>query len=320
MSLLVKRQQLLIKSEAVEGTPIGGDIFGGEYILAEGVSFKPDIEMLDRNFRRASLDPLSKISGKRKGELTFSTVVKGSGAAGDFYAPFGDILKAAGMTEAHVASPHSVTYTPRSAVVTDWSSPAQTLTAFFELDGVSKILSGCVANVKFKLKSGQIPMMDVSLKGVYNTPTDQAFPAPAYSAVPDPIVQSSAFSFDGVTSFVVDSFEIDFGNEVVERPNVRSAAGLGGFLLAGRNPVGSMDPELTLVAAYNFLAKQQAAVPGILSFVVGSGTGQVNTFSMPKAQITGVDLGERNGIAIANCKLAFAADAGDDWFSLTQSS
>jgi hypothetical protein len=319
MSLLAKRQQLGIKTEGTEGSV---ETLGvGDYVLAENVSFKPDIEMVERNFARATLDSLSSVAGKRKGEVTFSLPVKGTGTPQTPYAPFGACLLAAGCSETVVGG-NSVVYVPISDMVANYSSPAKTCTVEFLLDGLRTHLTGCIANVKFRGKAGQFAYMDVSLKGVYEQPTDSALVSPTYLSTVEQIVQSSSFSFDGITTFVVDSFEIDFGNEVVERPNVRSASGLGGFLLTGRKPVGSIDPELTLVATYNFLSKQVAAVPGILSFVVGTGTGQKLSFSMPKVQITGVDLGERNGIAVATCKLQMnaSAAAGNDWFSFTQSS
>lgn len=319
MSLLNKRQQLGVKTEGTEGT--GETLAVTDYMLVENVSFKPDIEMLDRNYKRATLDTLSRIAGKKKGEVTFSVPVKGTGTPQTPYTPFGACLLAAGCSET-VTGGNSVVYVPISDAPATYSCPAKSCTAEFLTDGWRIRLTGCIANIKFKIKAGQIAMMEVSLKGKYEAPTDSALVAPSYLATTEQIVQSSSFSFDGITSFVVDSCEIDFGNEVVERPNVRSTDGFGGYLLTGRTPVGSIDPELTLVATYNFLAKQTAAVPGILSFVVGTGTGQKMSFSMPKVQITGVELGERNGIAIANCKLAMnqSAATGNDWFSLIQSS
>jgi hypothetical protein len=277
--------------------------------------------MLDRNFKRATLDSLSKVTGKKKGEVTFSLPVKGTGTPQTPYVPFGACLLAAGCSET-VTGGNSVVYVPISDAPANFSSPAKTCTVEFLQDGYRIRLSGCIANLKPKIKAGQIAMIEVSLKGKYEAPTDSPLVTPTYLATVEQIVQSSSFSFDGVTSFVVDSCEIDFGNEVAERPNVRATDGFGGYLLTGRNPSGSIDPELTLVAEYNFLAKQAAAVPGILSFVVGTGTGQKMSFSMPKVQIVGVELGERNGIAVANCKLAMnqSGATGNDWFSLIQSS
>jgi hypothetical protein len=315
MSLLWKRQNIGIKTETTEGSAIA--MQATDFLLVEGLSWKPNIEMLDRNYRRATLDPLSKIAGKASGEVTFSVPFKTSGTAGTADTPRGALLMACGLSQVASAGV-SVTYAPISAKPTGFSSPAKTVTACFQVDGLQYRLTGCVGNVKFKMKAGMIVMLDISLKGKYEVPSDVALTAPTYSAAAEQIFQSSSFSFDSVSTFVIDTLEIDFGNEVVEKPSSLATTGLGGFLLTGRAPVGSMDPELVLVATYNFLAKQVTATPAALSFVVGAGAGNINTITIPKAQITGVDFGERNGIAIANCKLAFSQTTGDDWISIVQ--
>lgn len=307
MSLLWKRQNIGVKTESSEGTAIA--MTATDFLLVENLSFKPDIEMLDRNFRRPTLDTLSRLSGKAKGEVTFSTPIKGSGSAGSPDVPRGAVLLASGFSET------GSTYAPISAKPTGFSSPAKTCTVCFQVDGLQVRLSGCIGNVKFKLKAGQIAMMEVSLKGKYEVPSDVALTAGTYSSIADLVFQSSTFLFDSV-AMVVDSIEIDCGNEVVERPNTLSTTGFGGYLLTGRTPVGSMDPELLLVATYNFLAKQVTATPTAMSFVLGAAAGNIATFTLAKAQITGVELGERNGIAVANCKLAFNQNTGDDWLSL----
>jgi hypothetical protein len=280
-----------------------------DFLLVENLSFKPDIEMLDRNFKRPTLDTLSKIAGKKRGEVTFSVPIKGSGTGGVPDVPRGAILLASGFSET------GSTYAPISAKPTGYSSPAKTCTVCFQNDGLQIRLTGCIGNPKFKLKAGNIAMMEVSLKGVYEAPSDVALTAATYSAIADLIFQSSSFSFDSVSTFVIDTLEIDCGNEVVERPNTLVAAGFGGYLLTGRNPVGSIDPELTLVATYNFLAKV-GGTPASLSAVLGASAGNIATFTLPKTQITGVEFGERNGIAVANCKLAFNQNTGDDWLGL----
>jgi hypothetical protein len=307
MSLLWKRQNIGVKTESVEGTAIA--MTATDFLLAEDLQFKPDIEMVERNFRRPTLDTLSALAGKRKGEVTFRTPVKGSGSAGTPDVPRGAIYLASGFSET------SSTYAPISAKPTGFSSPAKTCTVCFQLDGFQARLSGCIGNVKWVLKAGQIPMMEVTLKGVYEVPTDVALTAATPSTIADLIVQSSSFTYDSV-AMVIDTLEIDCGNEIVERPSTISTGGLAGFLLTGRKPVGTIDPELLLVASYNFLAKQVTGTPASLSIVCGSAAGNIATFTLAKTQITGVDFGERNGVAVANCKLSFNQNTGDDWLSL----
>jgi hypothetical protein len=315
MSLLWKRQNIGVKTESVEGTAIA--MVATDFMLVEGLTFKPDVEMLERNFKRATLDPLSRVAGKKKGEVTFKVPIKGSGAAGTAYVPFGAILLAGGFSET-ISAGVSVTYAPISAKPTGFSSPAKTCTVCFQVDGMQVRLSGCIANVKPVLKAGNFGMLEVSLKGKYEAPTDVALTAATYLSTVEPIFQSSAFSFDGISTFVIDTLDIDCGNEVVERPDSLKTDGFGGYLLTGRNPVGSIDPELVLVATYNFLTKQTTAVPGSLSAVLGSAAGNITTITCPKAQIISVDMTERNGIAVAKCGLAFNQSTGDDWIGIVQ--
>ena len=313
MPKLTRKTVLGAKTETTQGTPVA--ITATDFILVEEVSLTPSFDLIERNFYRTSLDRIKSISGKRWVELTFKTELKGSGAAGTAYTPLGALIQACGFTEA-ISAGVSVTYAPTSAPASgSFFGPGKSCSIEVYMDSDKHIISGCIGSVKLSAEVGKIAMLEFTFKGVYAEPTDAAPGTQTYNTLQPPVVINSTVSVMG-TALILNKFEVDVANEVTERLSVAATTGLMGFMITGRKPVGSIDPELDTVSAFNFWNKLSANTEASSSIVITGGAGNIITATLPKTQLTAIPYGDRNGIRTVEAGLQFNQNSGDDWLSL----
>jgi hypothetical protein len=115
---------------------------------------------------------------------------------------------------------------------------------------------------------------------------------------------------------IAAKLEIDFGNEIVEKPSVNAATSLLGFQITERKPNGSCDPEAVTVTTHDFFGKMMSGAVASSSIVVGSGAGNICTITLPKTQYGQIGRGDRSGIMTFEVPLIFSRNAGDDWISI----
>lgn len=313
---LAKKTVIGVKAETTQGTAVA--VTATDFILAEDVQWKPVGEMIDRNAERSSLDSLKSILGRYYVEVTFKTEVKASGSAGTAYAPLGAAIEACGFDES-ISAGVSVTYAPiSSAPSANFLGPATSVSLEVYEDGLKHVVEGCVGNMKLVLVAGKIAFYEFTFRGEYAIPTDASPGTQTYLAALPPIVQSATLSLMG-SAIVAENFEIDCGNEIAERPDFNSAAGINGFLITGRKPVGTLDPESQAnVAAFPYWSKWTAGTEASTSIVVGATAGNITTITMPKTQIRELSYGDRNGMLVMPIGLQFNQSTGDDWIGIVQ--
>lgn len=312
-NLLAKRTVVGLKTEATEGTAIA--LTSADYLKAEDVDVKVVAEKHERLGTQPSLDQQPHVTGKRHHELTLRTEIKGSGAAGTAYAPLGAALQACGMTETIVAST-SVTYAPTSvAASASYQGPGKSATIKAYKDGKEHVMAGARGNAKIMITAGGIAYIEHAFRGLYAAVTDVALPAPSYLTTLPPSVINASFTLHGYSA-VISKLEIDFANEIAMRDSVNAATGVAGFLITGRKPTGSCDPEEVLVASHDFWGKFISGVEASLSIQIGSVAGNICTITCPKVQYREVSYAERNGIGAFEVGLQFNQNTGDDWISI----
>jgi hypothetical protein len=310
MNMLTKRRVLIGKIEGTEGTAETLQASDGG-ILAISPKIEVDIAMNKREPVWASLSTFNDVPGGRKGKLTFQAEMKGPGASysSTVVPALGKYLRACGFAET-VAVGTSVTYAPASTGI-----PCLTM-ALYE-DGVIKKLAGCRGSVKFSGQTGGIVMADFSFDGVWQGITDGSLVVPTYEATVPPVLLSAAMAIQGIAGLPIAKFDIDMGCQVVLRDDMNSAAGYKSAAITGRDPRGSFDPEMALVATHDFYGKWAGGSTGALTIgAVGSTTYNKFTITAPKAGYTKVADGERNGIAVADTSFQLAATNGDDEISI----
>jgi len=313
MSLLRRLEAIGVNTEATQNTAAAPA--ATDFMLAWDIELKPVGEVLERDYNRKTLDRLKHVMGKLYYEVSFKTELTTGGAAGTANAPLGACFLACGDTETIVGST-SVTYAPTSTLVTNFFGPGKSATIEVYRDGLKHQIAGCIGNCKMTLEAGKVGVCEFTFMGIYAAPTDAAIPTTTYTAILPKIVSSATMTLMGVATHVSSTLEIDFGNEVVMRDDVNSASGVGGFIITGRKPSGSVDPEAVLVATDPFWVDFMTGVEASTSIVVGSGVGYITTITMPKTQWSEQGHGDRNGILTSPGNLVFNQSTGDDWHSI----
>jgi hypothetical protein len=266
-------------------------------------------DILERNIQRETISPTAPKIGKRWTEISFKVEIKGGGSVG-VAGKLGDLLEACGFAEvASVGS--SVIYAPASGTM-----KSMTVYVYDIQDtGSAKLhkITGARGNVKISLEAGGIAAMEFSYKGIYNIPTDVAAPSsPTFESTTPPIVQSSAFTLNSITSLIVQALSLDMANEVSESDDISSATGIKAFNITGRKPAGEFAPEAVTMAAYDFWSDWVAATQRALSVVIGSVAGNICTITAPKVTIDKISDEDKNGIRANNIPFRCSLNAGND--------
>lgn len=285
--MLTQRRVIAAKVEATEGT--AETLTASEAgILVFAPKMDPDIAQYKRDPARVTLTQLPSVPGKRSGKLVFSVELKGSGTAGTAPPILGVLLKGCGYSETVVVST-SVTYKPASASV-----PSLTLGCYE--DGVIKKLWGARGNVKITAKAGDVVMFDFEFTGADFSVTDGALLAPTYDAVvPKPFL-SAAFAVGGYSA-IIGKMDIDTGNQVTLRESANSGSGNLSAMIMNREPKGSIDPEMVLVATHDFFGKWRDGSTVTMSTVIGATAGNICTITGPALQYSKVSDTDKGGIA-----------------------
>ncbi|HNX82479.1 MAG TPA: phage tail tube protein [Candidatus Omnitrophota bacterium] len=270
-------------------------------------------ELLERNVLNADLSPTTPKLGQRWVEVSFDAEMKWSGTKGTA-GRLGDFIEACGFNEVASAG-SSVVYTPASGTM-----KSVTLYVYDLQDSGSSRLNkvtGARGNVTFGIEAGKIKKFGFRFMGLYNAPTDVAVPsAPQYDTTVPPIVESSALSLNGVTSLVVQKIDIDMGNNIVKQDDISSAAGVKGFLITGRKPTGSLNPEKVTQAIYGYAADWLAQTERALSVVIGSASGNKLTITAPKLSIDKITDGAREGVGVDDIPFHLNRSTGNDEINL----
>lgn len=278
-------------------------------LLAFEPTFTPGVGIYERGELNASLSPYEIIPGSRMATITFKVNLRGSGAAGT--APkLGKYLKACGFGETIVAST-SVTYAPISTAF-------PTLTMSIYKDGSRKQIRGARGTVTYSGKAGEPGVLSFSFQGVYDGVTDVTIlTGTGIETTNFPVLLSAALTIASYAA-IISTISLDMGIQIEMRPDPNKAEGYVSCAYNGRKPVGSFDPEETLVATHDWYGRFIAGTSGILTFHYGATAGNIITFSAPKTQYTNITESSRNGIAALDVPFALSrsAAAGDDEISV----
>lgn len=287
--ILSNRSVMAAKIEVTEGTAIALAGADANFQIMEP-KFDADISMFDRDILDVSLSRFKKIPGTRLGKASFKVENKGSGTAGTAPA-FGKLLRACGFSEAIVAVT-SVTYTPESSLAN-----IPTLTIALYRDGVREAIKGARGTVKYTAKNGEPGMWEFEFLGVYDAVTDAALltPSGVETTVPVPLL-TATFSIAAFSAFC-SQVSFDMANKLEPRADINTAAGYISTILTGRDPKGSFDPELELVATHDFYGRWLAGTTGVLTFRHTGAAGNICIVSAPTCQYVKISESDRNGLA-----------------------
>ncbi|CDX19639.1 conserved hypothetical protein [Mesorhizobium sp. ORS 3359] len=239
-------------------------------------------------------------------QLQGEVEIAGAGAAGEV-PPYGVLLRACGLAET-VTADTDVQYDPVS-------SGFESVTLYFNHDGVNHILLGSRGSVSVNLVPKQIPRYTFSFSGMLGTISDTALPSTDYSAfqVPLPISKANtAMTLHGWSS-VAESLSIDLANQV----EPRFLIGDENIQLVDRNPSGTAVIEARSLATLDVFARAQARTRGALVLTHGTVAGNIVQFDAPAVELGRPTEGQTQKIINYSVPLMLCTDSGDDEFKIT---
>lgn len=281
---------------------------GADAVLVENLSYSFNHRMQEQNPVGPTLNNAKEmIYGGGLMTVTFEVKIKGSGTAGT--APeVGPLLRMCGHSET-IVPVTSVAYSPVS------SSTESGKIEIYE-DGTKYTLTGCAGTSEFNCPVGEAGVISFSITGHY-AKSDAAVASPTYdSTVPAPFI-NAAFSVDSYSA-VIAALQISGGQSVITPPAPQNADGYGTIEIASRNVTGSIDPEATLVATYDWLGKlESGATFTIDTGVVGGTAGNRWRVQTAKTQYSEHGSGDRDGKVTYQQGLKLLESSGDDEYTLT---
>lgn len=281
MPLLKKIRTLAAKVETTIGT--AESLTGAEGVFnAYNVMAQATIPV-DAREAQGSFGHIAGVPGARMGTLSFRTDMGYDDTTVSNWAVV--LLPACGWVNA------TGTFTPRSEAP---GSNVKTLTIASYQNGQRKMLSGAVGTFNMVFPSGRLAYIDWTFTGVWVAPTDTAMIAPTYPTTETPLRAGSMTTTFNSVAFCFEQLSIDAGNTVVMRECSTNATGYVSGIITDRNPTIKGNPESVLVATQDRFGLWLSGTEASLSIAIGGAI----TISVPKAQVTNIQEGDRNKMVI----------------------
>jgi hypothetical protein len=307
MALLLRKRLILIETESVYGTDPTPD--GADAVLVRDLNITPlQSDVVSRDLIRPYLGASEQLLANTRVECTFSVELAGSGSAGT--APqYGKALLACGLDETVVAAT-SVTYEPVS-------SSFDSVTIHYNIDGVRHKVTGCRGTFVINANVGEIPTIDFTFTGIYNTPDDSALPSVTYANQATPLVfkEGNTDTFELLSySGCLQSVTFDIGNTLVYRELIGCTKEV---LLTDRSANGTVVMEAVTMASKNYFTAALTGALGNLTFQHGTTAGNIVDFASSRIDIGDVSYSDQDGIAMLNIPYtAIPSTDGNDEFSI----
>lgn len=306
MSLLSRKRTILAKIESSYGTdstPTGA----ANAILVRNLSITPlNAELASRDLVRPYLGASEQLIASSYVGVEFEVEMAGSGTAGT--APgYGPLLRACGMNEADGVA--DVTYTPES-------SSFESVTIYYNVDGVLHKVTGARGNFELSIQSGQIPTFKFTFTGLYNAPTDTAAPAVTYTAFQTPLAANndnttgfSLFSYSGALS----ALSLNMNNSVT----YRTLIGAEDVLITDRSVSGQVVFEAPTIASKDFFTLALGSTLGALDITHGTTAGNKVQVTSSRVDISNPTYQDLNGIHMLQVPVTLVpSTAGNDELSI----
>lgn len=308
MALLTRKRVILAKIETTYGvdpTPTGA----ANAILIRNLNVTPQsTQLVGRELIRPFLGNFEQLQASTHVELDFEVEAAGSGTAGA--APgYGCLLRACGMSETITVST-KVEYKPVSASF-------ESVTIYFNVDGVLHKITGARGDVELTINSAQIPVFKFKFVGIYNAPSDVALPSVTYTSFQQPLVANTtntpSFSFFGVTP-VLQDFSFQLGNQV----DYRTLIGSQYVQLTDRKAAGQVTFEANAIATKDWFTTAIGNNLGALSITHGTAAGNKVIVASSNVDLLQPTYTDNNGVQMIQVGYVMTpSTAGNDEFTLT---
>ena len=307
--MYTKKTTLYAKIETTSGTD-STPTAAANAVIAYNVEITPKADMKERSAGNADRSAYADIRGKSAVDLKFSVELKGSGTAGTA-ARWAPLLRACDRLETLNAGTNAI-YTP--------AATNETCTIWVNIDGILHKVAGCAGDCEIDLTSGEVPLLNFTLSGVYALATDSVIEAMTYDSTVPVIVKGTTTTF-GSYSAIIEKLLLKFGNSVVERTSMNATEGILAFIIGNRRPSGIMTCEAILRATSNadFWSYFHSGTSKALSMVLGATAGNIVTITAPACILSAPKYGDRDGLRTFDIEfqMARSAAAGNDEMTIT---
>ncbi|MDP9136441.1 MAG: hypothetical protein M3N56_16625 [Actinomycetota bacterium] len=173
-------------------------------------------------------------------------------------------------------------------------------------DGRIKVMKGARGTVSFSAQIGQPIIAQFEFTGILSSISDGVrLPGVAYEQITPPKFLGAEVKVGTVANLSygaehtprITSITLDTGAQVATQKDATQANGAFVANVTGRQPSGSIDPELRPEASFPFLDLLEGGDPFRLRLRVGSVTRNAFLFTAPSATPESESPGERDGIA-----------------------
>jgi hypothetical protein len=188
-------------------------------------------------------------------------------------------------------------------------SSAKTLTIGGYIDGVFRVLSGCMGTFTIDLPTGRMVKFNWTFQGKWTNPTDVAIIDPTFPTTLPMRMAAGSVAWNSV-NLCTESITVDAGNEVILRECAGDATGIVSALVVNRKPSITANPEMVLVATQDRHAQWLTTAPQALVITTGGSGENRLVITAPKAQIQNIQQGERSGLLTD--EITWMATANDD--------
>jgi hypothetical protein len=199
------------------------------------------------------------------------------------------------------------------------SSSFESATIYFNNDGVLHKATGCRGTFSLNMEVGQLPVVNFTMTGIYNAPTDTAAPSTTYSDQATPLIfkagNTSAVSVLGYADACLQMVSLDVANEIVYRELVGCTKQV---LITNRAPAGEVMIEAPTIAAKDYFTIANDDTTGILSLLHGTTAGNQVSLLAPIVDIGGPSYSDQDGIQMLTLPyVAIPSSSGNDELVLT---
>jgi len=300
MSLLRRRSVFAAKQETNVGT--AESLTAAEGVFnAMDLQIQPNITMEERE-GQGGFNYNASVPGIRSGTATFSTEAYYDGTNVPPWAtvllPGCGFINSAGV------------FAPLSEGPAAGSDKPKTLTIGGYVDGVFRVLSGCMGTFTIDLPTGRMVKFNWTFQGKWINPADVALIEPTFPLTTMPMRMAAGSVSWASATMCTENVTVDAGNEVILRECAGDITGIKSALVVNRKPTITANPEMVLVATQNRHSQWLTPTPGALAITTGGASENRLVISAPKAQLQNIQQGERSGLLTD--ELTWMATADDD--------
>jgi len=283
MPLLKRKRVLAAKVEATPGTAESLSATEAAF-NAYDVMIQAAIEV-ERREAQGQFGSLAGVAGARQGKATFKTDLGWDGTSTEpAWATV--FLPACGYVLA------TNTFTPRTEAP---GANVKTLTIACYINGLRKILAGCMGTFKLVAPTGRMPYIEWEFTGKWTAPTDVTILAPTYPTDSPLRFASGVVEWNNVAQRV-ELVTFDAGHEITLLEDPTDPSGFGYAVVVERAPKFSASPESVLVATQNRWSQWISSTEATFELDIAGPTTSVLSIDAPKAAITNTQEGDRGKI------------------------